>query len=572
MSNRTNNCIVQSLKRLLPGVILCCSLFALSATVIEDVHAIDLSPSEAFLQGERIYRDGVLPSGEPMQAVIRGDVDVPGTSFSCVSCHLRSGLGSIEGGVVTPPTNGRTLFQPYKVQYKQVKVDQKFYPAILQRPTYTDASLATALREGITPSGQVMNPVMPRYYLDDKEMALLIAYLKTLSDQPAPGVTETEIKFATVITDDVPSAQAEAMLAPLEEYVRHKNSMINLFKKEKRSARMAATMVTSGELMYKKLTLSRWMLKGPPETWRSQLEEYYRQEPVFALLGGISNSDWKPIHDFSEANHLPCLFPQTDYPVISTTDWYTLYHSKGIYQEGEAAARFLNEKIAALQGRNVLQIVRNSRQGQALSTGFQETWRDLGFAAPVTVTLGEKEVLSKEQLQKLLYANLPAAILVWDGAESLAVLESLVTSSERPAITIVSASYLGDKIWSIPEQERDFTFMTYPYRLPQREESFKRFIEPFMKKANSSAATEVISKKSYIATQMLTQGLMDLRGNYYRDNLFDVIGMMRDQELPLYTRLSFGPGQRYASKGCYMVQLDKGAKPALINKSDWVIH
>jgi hypothetical protein len=45
-----------------------------------------------------------------------------------------------------------------------------------------------------------------------------------------------------------------------------------------------------------------------------------------------------------------------------------------------------------------------------------------------------------------------------------------------------------------------------------------------------------------------------------------------DETYPLYERLSFGPGQRYASKGCFIVQLTKGPKPELIRKSDWVAY
>lgn len=59
---------------------------------------------------------------------------------------------------------------------------------------------------------------------------------------------------------------------------------------------------------------------------------------------------------------------------------------------------------------------------------------------------------------------------------------------------------------------------------------------------------------------------MHMRRNFYRDNFLDVISMLPGLVYPGYERLSFGPGHRYASKGCYIVQFSKGSKPELIKK------
>ena len=83
-------------------------------TCIADPVKEALSTDETHRLGERTYREGILPSGEPMQALVRDDLPTPGTLFSCNSCHLRSGLGSFEGGVITPPVSYTHLTLPTK--------------------------------------------------------------------------------------------------------------------------------------------------------------------------------------------------------------------------------------------------------------------------------------------------------------------------------------------------------------------------------------------------------------------------------------------------------------------------
>ena len=551
--------------------------WTVSAPAAEPLPAIaDLSREESLRLGEQLYRNGLLSSGKPVTAIVQGDNEVEGTMFSCESCHMRSGLGSYEGGVLTTPTNGAILYssqfnvrQPTAAQLKTIPAYLlPLYQAPPRRPAYTDETLAVALRDGIDPTGRAFHGVMPRYLLDDREMALLINYLKNLSPEFSPGVTKTTLRFATVVTENVRKEEREAMLTPLESYVRGRNSKAKTFESRVKYGFYAEWM----DLAYRRLELDIWELKGPPETWRSQLEEYYRKGPVFALLGGITNGTWKPVHDFSEAQRIPCLLPITDDPVISETDWYTLYFSKGFYQEGEAAARFLGSTKNLQADMNVLQIFRETGEGRALSAGFQETWQKLGHKPPVNRILRAGETITTDFLQQLAAAEKPAAILLWVGPEAVRLLEGIPANANLPDMLFLSATMLEQKLKSLPEPLRDITYITYPYALPA-DKVARQQLKP-AKDAQLISDRKIARKMNALAL-LLTDSLMMMRENFYRERFFEVIDMFQDRPQPYsgdYYRFSFGPGQRYAAKGCYIVQLTHGTAPELVKKSEWVIH
>jgi Periplasmic binding protein len=549
-------------------------LFCATAAHAEEKQGTDPASSQlaTLQQGERIYREGILPSGEPLQAVVKGDIPVVGTAFSCVSCHLRSGLGSLEGGVITPPTTGKKLYQPLYAGRERTHSERKNVPAYFQslahRPAYTDETLAAALRMGVGPGGQELNSVMPRYFLDDRDRGVLISYLKALSAESSPGVTETALRFATIVTEGVSDEDREAMLVPLQTYVAARNNQAKNYQTRAKYGVFAEEM----DLSYRKLSLSVWELKGPAETWRAQLEEYYRGEQVFALLGGIAAGEWKPIHVFSEEHRIPCIFPITDFPVVSETDWYTLYFSKGLYQEGEAAAKHLARMEQLSAESPVLQLVQDSRAGRALQAGFESAWQELGRGRPLTVTLQAGEPIAKDLLQRLVEKDKPAVILLWTDAGAMPALEKLAAPAARPRRVYLSSSLLKQGLWTIPEPVRDIVFMAYPFRLPQEEKAYTNYARGLLRGKNTPIDDRRISTRMYSLVRLMTETFMHIRRDYYRDYFLDVISMLSDQEYPDYVRLSFGPGQRYASKGCYIVQLTPGPNPELVRRSDWVIY
>jgi hypothetical protein len=542
--------------------------------------------------GEQIYRHGILPSGEPVQAIVKGDIEVEGSMFSCQSCHMRAGIGSYEGGVYTPPTNGSSLFNPLKFIYKGIVQEQ--VPPI--RPAYTDKSLAEVLRYGDDPNGRILNDIMPRYVLNDVDMAILVSYLKMLSSQFSPGVTVNSMSFATVIAGEVNPKDREEMIEPLQKYVDSKNKLAQYFgtMAGMKSRRMSEAMfVNSKEFARRRFSLSRWVLKGPPDTWRSQLEEHYRKEPVFALLGGITAGEWGPIHKFCEDNQIPCLFPYTDFPVISNSDWYTLYLSKGYYQEGEGAARYLNSKQHSVADQPIIQVVRDSREGHALSEGFKKTWIDFGHKPPLTITLKIGEKFKETLFSRLSARKKPAVVLIWDGDGAIPALETIANARVKPRMIFVSYGYTGKKVMEIKEKVREMLYITYPYRFSsssdksQSVSTMSRIFtvtkpeKPFAKGLDFDPALMIkvmpkdatkIQNQTFSIIQVLNMAFMRMNGYYYRDNFLDVIDCIMDLETPYYERISFGPGQRYAAKGCYIAQLSKGKKPELIKMSDWVSH
>lgn len=558
-------------------VALCILLsFAAATPAAEKPHTVaGYTVDEALRLGEQMYRKGLLPSGKPIEATVQGDIPVDGIMFTCESCHLRSGLGSIEGTIVTLPTNGADLYRDYSKGSEVLRPMRKHFSDQYQknflRPAYTDDSLAETLLLGVDPSGRKLNDIMPEYHLDEINMEIMVHYLKNLTVNFSPGVNEKTITFATVVTDDVPKNQKEMMYEMLDAYVRDRNSQDRY---QERRAKEGPFYKLETYTAYRRIDLKKWELHGEPETWQSQLEEYYKQDKVFALIGGISTREWKPVHEFCEHNKIPSLFPLTDYPVISNSDWYTLYFSKGLYQEGESVARYLrgtkdNKDV------KVVQVFReNDRQGEHLARGFEKTQELLKQSPPANLIVKEGETLNETFWQTLAQSHEADVFLLWLAPDDLKSIDALARLDESPSQIFISSSQQKEALFTLSELVRDFAYITYPYELPQDGRIKKLALKKWLQIKKIELTDMEIQGKLFFLNRILTGALSVMRRDYYRDRFFEGIDMMIDQyyTVPVYPNMSFGPAQRYASKGCYIVQLTSGDNPQLVKKSAWVNH
>ncbi|MFZ5530318.1 MAG: c-type cytochrome [Pseudomonadota bacterium] len=542
-------------------VLLAMSLFMVGTVFV----TTPVSPAVADdVSGKRLYRDGLLPSGEPVRAVVKNGTVWSGADAACVKCHRRSGLGDSEGRYAIRPIAGRLLFE-----YGNAAAGTSEH-----RPTYTQATLARALRDGVDPSGRTLDSLMPRYDLSDGDVAQLAAYLRELSSGAVPGVGDTAIHFATIVAPGVEPAKAMAMLDVLHAFFGDKNAGT---RKESRRRAVGREQMYRA---YRTWELHVWELTGPAETWRDQLEASYREQPVFALLGGIGAGDWQPVHAFCEHNEIPCVFPDVDFPVVAESDYYSIYFSRGVTLEAEVLAKYLAEETR--QGRRrstepIMQVFRDDAAGRMPAQALRAALRREGMGNPVdrTVVAGS-DAVATEFWAKLLSDGRGGTLVVWlNGAD----VQSLAAAGALPADMrglYLSASLLSGKRPTLPaawSDSLDKVRLVYPFDLPVGREQRLARMKTWLRAKNIPLSDERIQANAYFAATVVGDAVTHMLDNFSRDYFIERIEHVTGKSLSsaIYPRLSLGPGQRFASKGGYVVRFAPDGENRLVPLSGWII-
>lgn len=529
--------------------------------------------------GERIYRYGMLANGEPLEAVTQGDIHFTGEQMSCASCHRRSGYGSSEGGNYVLPITGPYLFTKRDADRAQLfkklfleKQPGRFNARVRSpqtRPAYDEDSLAVALRDGIDPTGRELDPLMPRYPLDDENMAHLTAYLKTLAVSNDPGVDDDTIYLATIVAEGSDPAEADAMLRTMRLFVSWMNKdTTGDMSRPAFSPHYRAQFLDA----YRLWQLDVWELKGPRETWPDQLYDYYQKQPVFAVISGIAPGPWAPMHQFCDSMALPCLFPHTDLPETGADDSYTVYFNRGLTLEGEAAAKHLEEQPNFGAPLKVVQIHQETAAGTRPAAAVFETLGAKGNVALSERSFGSTEELA-EQLQEVLdQATQPDYLLLWPGDQAEAALNWLVENGV-PANKVLlpsKATHLVPKI--LPDALNEALVFTYPYEVPSAIHPRAYRVRAWMHTRRLDISHRDLQYDTYYALTIMQFGLMHIVEAFSRDYFMEYVEHEAENSLNpgTYPRLALGPGQRYASKGAYIVSWDD-EENQVEAVTDWII-
>ena len=576
--------------RLLRYLVQRAALFVALAAVSIWAHATDESYREMLSVGQRIYREGILPSGQPLQGRAVANVMLTGAQGACATCHRRSGYGASEGPVEVRSITAAALFgrlaAPTALDRAVVSggpavqahlsaadvaranaqtlraVRSEMFSGSRQRPVYDDASLGRAIRDGVDVAGHTLSPSMPRFALDADALAALTVYLKSLSAHISPGVTEDTVHFATVVQPGTDPAQRQALIDILQAFIRDRNLGLRV------EARREVAGVVRLKRTYRQWVLHVWDLRGDSDSWAGQLQAYNAAQPVFAMVSGLGAASWRPIHEFSERFEVPCIFPQVDVPVLAERDFYTVYLSRGMTLQAQALAKFLLSQD--VRG-PVTQVFGHAEASTTAAEAFRKAWK-AGGGGPLAEQV-VREVPDTAFWQSLVAQAPGATVVLWLAPGDLAQAQVLTDTASPVRAIYLSSNLAAGHRTGLAADDTGRVRLVYDQDLPLARGARLEVVKRWLTSNGLALSDEKVQMNAYLAatvTGLLMSHMMD---TYSREFMLERMEHLLGNsiETSIYPRLSLGPGQRYASKGSYIVEVAGAQDWQLHAVSDWIV-
>lgn len=530
--------------------------------------------------GERIYNQGINSSGEPLQGQTEGDIEFTDAHFNCAQCHRRSGYGSSEGGNYVLPVTGASLFNPRSFDRADLfiklfkEAQSKLFWARMrssyQRPAYTDESLALAIREGIDPSGRKLSPLMPRYKINDRDMAGLTAYLKNLSSTNDPGVDDNSINFATVVSKNANADDKNAMLSTIAKFIDWMNLETRGNQDHPNFSPGYRSDFAKGFRIWNHTV---WELSENPSEWPKELAAHYEKNPVFALIGGMAEGDWTPIQEFCEKYRVPCLFPLTRLPATDQPGHFSLYFNEGLLLEAKAIAKYLLKEQRPASAAPIILVNSDDTEGSRPATVFTHT-----LTADKKLTVENLSVKNIDSF-RIEWSNYlkshpqPGTVVVWPGKMKDVLLSEITAEARKIDRIFLPSEHLPTGAGNISKELSSKLYFSYPYELPTAYHPHAFRVRAWMNTRRLPITHMRIQFNTYYVLNLLQFGLEHVVDHFSREYLLEYIEHEAENELNpgTFPRLSLGPEQRFASKGAYIVKLEDSEQQSIIPVSAWIV-
>lgn len=503
-------------------------IFGLSCLAgrLEPATAFDLTPSQS--RGKQIYTEGMGTGEEPVRVRIAGDVVMPASSYPCVQCHGVEGKGGFEGGVKIPEIQWQRLSSPHGV------------PTLLggTRPSYTRETFARAVRDGIASSGIGLDPVMPRYDMSDADLRDLLAYLKVISEENAPGVDSESIRIGTILPMGASAAGGSLAAAEiLRRYFQGVNERGGIHGR-----RIELVMIDAG-------------MDDPGI--RQAVDEARDDGGILAFVANSGAGASPGILRYLEQNHIPVIGPLT-FARGTPGQGSVFYLLSSLEDQGRAAARYIRE-YKPLGGTGRIALITGPEPGAAERSMVRGFMNEIGKAAldpVVRESWPEEDSALADTVLSLRQSDIRMVVFFGGRREGRRLLMQAQKYNWRPDM-MVSTVLLGGGMDAISD-----LFLVMPAIAPSASGKGDSEFRQLLHRDDGAEAPDFLTRPGHRAMEMvafaavkvLSRILAQAGRDLHLQDFLSRLRALKQYETGVMPPVGYGPNRRVGVRGALIAR------------------
>ena len=167
-------------------------------------------------------------------------------------------------------------------------------------------------------------------------------------------------------------------------------------------------------------------------------------------------------------------------------------------------------------------------------------------------------------------ASIADVLVLWLRPADVAALDS----APAPRAAVYMSGLMGGLERSpLPSNWRDRTRLAYPFDLPERRRVRVDYALGWFAIRHIPVVAEQVQADTYLACGLVAETLSHMADTFVPDYLVERVEAMLEHRVitGYYPRLTLAEGQRYASKGGYMVRFSEPQGTRLIADHEWLV-
>jgi hypothetical protein len=218
--------------------------------------------------------------------------------------------------------------------------------------------------------------------------------------------------------------------------------------------------------------------------------------------------------------------------------------------------------------KTVQQIYRAGDSGEAAAKAFAAALKRRGVTVSTQVL--ERGAPGTGVATALRRTSGADALVLWLRASDVAALGD---ASAAPSTVYMSGLMGGLERTPLPPAWRGRTYLAYPFDLPDRRRVRVDFALGWFAIRHIPIVAEQVQADTYLALGLVSETVSHMVDTFVRDYLVERMESLLEHRIVTgyYPRLALATGQRFASKGGYIVRWADSAGTRIVPDGEWSI-